>query len=514
MNKLNIKKAIISVSDKDKLEILVDYFLNNKISVISTGGTYKFLKKTSNNLDLQEIENFTKFKEILDGRVKTLHPFVFSGILAKNEDIKHQTELDNLGITNIDLVVVNLYPFEKVCNDKSKNEEECIENIDIGGPSMVRAAAKNFKSTVVLSSPNQYETFVKKASQNKNFVSYAFRKDLAAQAFKNTSYYEAIISEWFSAKNNTLFESSSSIALKKIKELRYGENPHQKGSLFKYGEDCITKIYGKDLSFNNINDLEIAMEIVAQFNRNACAIIKHGNPCGVALDEKQEKAYKKALVCDSISAFGGIVAFNKKLNEKTAKEISKIFTELIIAPDFSSKAVKLLSMKKNLSLVRYNPINTSKGKKIKSTRNYLLVQDEDKKKVLKNDLKFVTKNKPKNSEVEDMLFAFTVCKYLNSNAIVIAKNQATLGIGVGQTSRIEAAKHAIDKAKNILTKNKKTVLASDGFFPFPDIIKYCSKNNVSAIIHPGGSKNDDLVIKAANKSGISIAITNIRHFKH
>jgi len=512
MKKLKIERAIVSVSDKRKLDVLSDYFTKNKIKVYSTGGTYQYLKKISQDLEIQEISDFTKFNEILDGRVKTLHPFIFSGILAKINNKVHQQQIKKIKVPNIDLVVVNLYPFEKVSKNKC-SEHECIENIDIGGPSMIRAAAKNFYGTTVLTDPDQYENFIHTANTNQNEIPFEYRKKMASEAFERTSYYESLISNWFNRDLNDMCNSFGSVPLKKIKKLRYGENPHQKASLYEFGDSKINEISGKDLSFNNLNDLEIAMEVVNEFSDKACAIVKHGNPCGVAINKKQEIAYQKALNCDSTSAFGGIVAFNSKVTEEAAKKISKIFTELVVAPDFSPKALKLMKKKKNLILVSYKKSKKFKGLKIKTTKNFLLIQEEDEKKINKRDLVFTTVSKPTASEIDDMIFAFTICKYLNSNAIVVAKNRATVGIGVGQTSRVEAAIQAMKRAKENM-KSEKTVLASDGFFPFPDIIKICSKNNIACIIQPGGSKNDQMVIKAANKSNISMTFTGIRHFKH
>ncbi len=510
---ISIKYAIVTVYDKSYLNLLADYFIENKIVVLSTGGTASFLKNYSNDIKVIEISKFTKFDEILDGRVKSLHPYIHSGILAKKKDSNHQKELKRINIPFIDLVVVNLYPFEKTINDSNSKRESCIENIDIGGATLIRGAAKNYENVTVLTNPNQYKSFLDHATNNKNFISKNYREDCAKIAFENTANYEVLISNWFN-KNNTKFcNQKFNLSFNKITELRYGENPHQDATLFEFGKRKFLKLSGKDLSYNNICDLEVAIELACIFSKPSCVIVKHANPCGVALDLKQNKAYAKALKCDKISAFGGIVAFNKKLSLKTAEEINKLFTEIVIAPDFSSESRKLLSLKKNLILIKYNPIDKKKSLHIKTTKNFLLLQNRDNKVVASKDLKIKTEKKPNSKNIEDMIFAFIVSKFLNSNAIVLAENQATIGIGVGQTNRLDAARQAIRRMRSNF-KGSKPVMASDGFFPFSDIIKLCSKNKINGIIQPGGSKNDKDVIKAANKHNITMAFTGIRHFKH
>ncbi len=511
MKKIKIKTALVSVSDKEKLEKLADYFFKNKIHVISSGGTFKYLKKSNYKLQLTEVSSYTNFQEILNGRVKTLHPLIHAGILADKNKISHKNQLKKLNINPIDLVIVNLYPFENTMNKKSV-ESKCIENIDIGGPSLIRGAAKNFKSVLVVTSPSQYNEFIDEANKNGNYINYEIRKKFATEAFKHTAYYDSVIANWFD-KNAKFYQSTkTAIPLKKVSDLRYGENPHQKAAIFFLGNDKIKKISGKDLSYNNINDLEIAFDLANNFKKNSCVIVKHGNPCGVALDNKQVNAYKKALNCDTVSAFGGIVAFNKKLDEQTSIEILKIFTEVVVAPDFSLKARKLLSQKKNLILIKYNNNKLANKLSIKSTNNFLLIQDRDLKKIDQKKLKFMTK-KPHKKVIDDMNFAFTVAKFISSNAIVIAKNLSTVGIGVGQTNRIDSAEQAIKRMNNNFGKIQ-GVLASDGFFPFPDIIKICAKNNILNIIQPGGSLNDDLVIQEAKKQKVNLVFTGTRHFKH
>ena len=511
--KVKIKTALVSVSDKQGLEKMAEYFLNNGIIVFSSGGTYNYLRKIDPRLKLIEVSSYTKFSEILDGRVKTLHPLIHAGILADKYNSKHISELNRLNIKAIDLVIVNLYPFENTLNKTNSTESNCIENIDIGGPSLIRGAAKNYKSVVVLSSPSQYNEFISEMKNNNNNLKIEFRKKLAMKAFQKTSYYDSIISNWLNRGDYISGNDNSTLPLKKLRHLRYGENPHQKAALFSLGKNELEKISGKDLSYNNINDLEIAMELADQFSKISCVILKHGNPCGVSLDNSQHNAYKKALQCDPTSAFGGIVAFNKTVTGKTAEEILKLFTEVVVAPSFSSDAKKKLTSKKNLILVKYKSKKSQyKHLSIKSSRSFLLIQDKDVKKVSPKNLTFQTL-KPSQRVIDDMTFAFTVSKFVNSNAIVIVKNLSTIGIGGGQTNRIDSTRQAIKKAVKNFPKSR-AVLASDGFFPFPDIVKICSKNNIEGIIQPGGSINDDKVIEEARKHRISLVFTGIRHFKH
>ena len=441
-----------------------------------------------------------------------MHPKIHAGILADRKNKQHIAELNKSTADPIDLVVVNLYPFGQISSNKKNSEQVCIENIDIGGPTMIRAAAKNFKNVIVLCDPDSYLPFIEEF-EKKMSISDTTRKNLAIRAFEITSYYESLISNWFNRDNVDLCQIKSSIPLKKISKLRYGENPHQSGSFYSYGNHKLKQINGKDLSFNNIYDLESASSLANEFTDNSCVIVKHGNPCGVALNKVQHIAYEKALECDEVSAFGGVVAFNSKVTEKTAKMISKIYTEVVIAPNFEVKAKELLSKKKNLILIRYKRSKNSTKFNIKSTENFILIQERNAKTVEQKNLVIKTKEKPSKKIIKDMLFAFTVSKYVNSNAIVLASGLRTIGIGIGQTSRVDSTKLAIAKV-NKKYKGNNTVLASDGFFPFPDIVKICSKNKIKHIIQPGGSINDKSVIKVADKLKISIVFTEIRHFKH
>ncbi len=512
MSKVKIKRAIISVHNKNHLSSLAKYLIKNNVEILSTGGTARYLRDLDKKAKIIEISQFTEFKEILEGRVKSLHPKIYSGILGKKNHRNHKSQLKNINVPFVDLVVVNLYPFEEVSTNTKSSQQDCIENIDIGGPTLIRAAAKNFEHVVVLSDPAQYKCFIEEAIDNNNSVSLEFRHRFAQAAFENTAHYEATISRWFNKKKK-FSEDKLSVPLKKISNLRYGENPHQKAALFELEKSNFTKISGKVLSYNNIYDSEVASELAFQFKSNSCVILKHGNPCGVSLNNNQKTAYLNALKCDSRSAFGGVIAFNSTLSAETAKEIKKIFTEIIIAPNFSQTSKKILSEKENLILIKYKPSKSKLGLHFKTTKNFLLAQDKDEKKITHKDMKVKTKKVPSKKLLDDMIFAYIVSKYLNSNAIVLAEKLSTLGIGSGQTNRLDAAELAIKRMKKN-SKTKNAVMASDGFFPFPDIVELCAKNMIYSVIQPGGSKNDSAVIEMSNRKKISMIFTGIRHFKH
>ena len=516
MNQIKIKKAIVSVSNKMYLEKLLPYFLENKIKILSTGGTYKTLKKLSDKLDIQSISEYTGFPEILDGRVKTLHPLIHSGILADRFNQNHKSQLKKNKVSTFDLVVINLYPFQEMIESFPNEKEKCIENIDIGGPCIIRASAKNFKNVMVLSNPNQYKGFVLLAKKNKNIFSLKQRENYAREAFAITANYESVISNWFSSANVSKTKNITSIPLKKIHALRYGENPHQKATLYSLGKKMFNQISGKSISYNNILDFEIANSLVNEFSQHSCVIVKHGNPCGVSCSNDQIACYQSALNTDKESAFGGIVAFNKKLEMETAKLITNIFTEIVIAPTFSKAAVNILNKKKNLIVLESkNYSKNTYNLHFRSTRNFLLVQNFDSKKISPNLLTCKTTIQPSNSSINDLVFSMKIARHVNSNAIVLAENHKTLGLGIGQTSRLKSTVQAIDSMKkNIQNIPSNIVLASDGFFPFPDIIDLCSKNGIKSIIQPGGSINDKNVIKRANEKKISLLFTGVRHFKH
>ncbi len=508
-----IKKALISVSDKTNLKLLFPYFEKHKIKIYSSGGTSKYLNKINSNLDVTEISEFTGFPEILDGKVKTLHPKIHGGILADKSNRNHIYECQKNNIEFFDLVIVNLYPFEQSVNKKD-SIENCIKNIDIGGPTLIRAAAKNFENVLVLVSRSQILSLKKILNEKKN-IDLNIRKDFAREAFRYTAYYESIISNWFNEESNSFFSDDNALPMKKIRNLRYGENPHQKASIFKFGKNNLNQLSGKELSFNNINDIDIAISLAFELKKLSCVIVKHGNPCGVAVSNSLEKSYKLAFNSDPVSAFGGIIAFNETLDDKTAKKITKNFTEVVIAPKISKSAKIILTEKKKLILLEYrNKKEKIKNYEIKSSQNFIIVQERNQKKILKKDLTFVTKEKPNLSEIEDMLFGSLVCKFVNSNAVIVVEKQKVLGIGVGQTNRIEAAKHAIKKSLKKVKSIKNAVLVSDGFFPFPDIIDLCKKESLKLIIQPGGSIRDKEIIQKADENRIKMVFTGIRNFKH
>lgn len=492
------KYALISVSDKYALAEFAEKIIDLDFNIIASGGTYEYLKE--NKIPAIEVKDITGFQEILGGRVKTLHPKIFGGILARTDNEQDLEDLKENNINPIELVVCNLYPFE---------ENNAIENIDIGGVSLIRAAAKNYEYVNVLTSPYQYDEFI--INYPKNNIEY--RKELAYLAFNRTSEYDNAIKNFFANKA----PENMNLDFELIQELRYGENPHQTAGLYKFDSNCEFELLnGKELSFNNISDMNAAYNIVSEFiGVNACTIIKHNNPCGAALGVNVEDAFKKALECDPISAFGGIVAFNDVVDETVAKIMKEIFLEVIIAPDFSEGAVEILSQKKNLRLVKVKTnILEFKNKKIldiKNTKFGALVQTKEDKELDKDSFKVVTKEKPDETMIEDMVFAWKIVKHVKSNAIVVVKDKRTVGIGAGQTSRIAsmeiALKQACDEAKD-------AVVASDGFFPAIDNIQAAAQSRIRGIIQPGGSIKDKDVIEECDKNGIVMIATGIRHFLH
>ena len=520
MTKFKISNAIISVSDKTNLELLIPYFAKNKISIYSSGGTFKFLKNFKKKITVHKISDYTKFPEFLDGRVKTLHPLIHGGILADKNNKGHIKDLKKNGVVLFDLVVINLYRFDEIISESQNSENVCLEHIDIGGPTILRAAAKNFSNVIVLNNPNQYLDFLKISEKYSGNFPLSYRKNLAKDAFRQTAYYDSTISTWFSKKDKKTTSGISTIPIRQIEKLRYGENPHQEATLYTAGQPSFTKLSGKNLSYNNILDSEIAYALVNEISESSCAIVKHGNPCGVSSASKQIIAYKNALNTDRESAFGGIIAFNREVQENVAIEITKLFTELVIAPKFSANALKCLAENKKLILIesKYRKAKSIFDKNIRSTGNFILIQDFDRESIKENKLHFVTKTRPNKQELEDLIFAQTVSKFMNSNAIVIVKNKKTLSLSCGQTSRVMAMRIATSKIKKIKQsehkKMKRFVLASDGFFPFPDIVKLCVSNNICSIIQPGGSINDNKVIQSANKNKISMIFTGVRNFKH
>ena len=513
MNFIKPKTALVSLSDKTNLEALVNFLVSQNVKILSTGGTYKAILKISE--EVMEVSDFTGFEEMMDGRVKTLHPKIHAGILARRDsDMK---VLQERGYEPIDLVIVNLYPFQETIASEC-TFEEAIENIDIGGPTMIRAAAKNFKDVVVVSNPEDYDQLFDEWT-NKDGISLETRKIFAQKVFKTMANYNDAIAKYMMGDSQSMmpdykFDSSTN--------LRYGENPHQSASLLTFSnlkQKNIANaeiIQGKELSYNNIVDADAAWECVKEFDNPACVIVKHANPCGVAEGTGVFESYDLAFKTDPTSAFGGIIAFNKKLNKETAKEINdRQFVELVIAPEYENEAIKEFSLKKNIRVLQVdlNQDNPYPGT-IKKVSGGILIQDDDIKKLDINDLKCVTDRKPSDNELDDLLFAWKVAKFVKSNAIVYVKNKQTIGIGAGQMSRVISAEIANLKAKEEGLEVKDAVMASDAFFPFRDGIDKAASSGIAAIIQPGGSIKDDEVIAAANEHNIAMMFTGMRHFRH
>jgi phosphoribosylaminoimidazolecarboxamide formyltransferase/IMP cyclohydrolase len=526
-----IRRALLSVSDKTGLIDFAKGLASHDTMLISTGGTAKALRDAG--LKVSDVSEITKFPEMMDGRVKTLHPMVHGGLLSLRDKADHAEAMRLHEIEGIDLLVCNLYPFEATVA-RGADFEETIENIDIGGPAMTRSAAKNHDWVTVVVDVEDYKPVLDEMAANNGATTQALRRKLAQRAYARTAAYDAAVSNWFAGElakdGDTETPRRRAFGGQLRQSLRYGENPHQEAAFYvtgekRYGVATAEQLQGKELSYNNINDTDAAYELVAEFDHKTptCAIIKHANPCGVALGKNLVDAYKKALACDPVSAFGGVLAFNGKLDGATAEEISKLFTEVIIAPDADEDARKILSAKKNLRLLIAGglPDPNSKGLTFKTVAGGFLVQTRDNAHVSKADLKIVTKRKPTEQELTDMLFAFTVGKHVKSNTIVYAKDGQTAGIGAGQMSRVDSARIAAIKAreaaqtagwKEPLTNG--SAAASDAFFPFADGLLAVAEAGATAVIQPGGSIRDDEVIKAADEAGLAMAFTGIRHFRH
>ncbi len=505
------KRAIISVFDKTGI---VDFAQKLQkefgYEIVSTGATAKLLNE--NEIKTTEVSKITGYQEMLSGKVKTLHPAIHAGILADTQNSKEAKEIADKNIESFQMVVVNLYPFEKVAKE-AHDEQTLIENIDIGGVALLRAAAKNNKNVTVVSSQNQYDVVLENLKQNSGETTEDLRKQLALKAFEVTAKYDSIIMSELS-EDKTNYET---LFLNKEGDLRYGENPHQKAALYKNGETVDYEfLNGKELSYNNILDMTSALNIASEFyDVPCCAIVKHNTPCGVALGKSQNEAYLKAFDADPISAFGGIIAFTQTVDKEIAKHASSVFLEVVIAPEFSDEALEILKAKKNLRIIKLNtPLKTYKTlvqKEIKVTPFGTLVQDVDNKELDKDTFKVVSKKKPSTEMIEDMVFAWKVCKHVKSNAIVIAKDFKTLAICGGQTSRIDSMEIALNKACD---GAKEAVAASDGFFPAIDNIQAAAQCRIGGIIQPGGSIKDKEVINAVDKYDMVMITTGIRHFKH
>ena len=510
-----IKTALISVSDKSKLRPLLNVLKKYNITLISSGGTFRKIKKL--RFKCEEVSNFTGSKEILGGRVKTLHPKIYAGILNKRNNKSHQQDLLNHNFENIDLVIVNFYPFEKILKITNKNNK-IIENIDIGGPSMVRAAAKNYNDVTVITSTEQYQDLINELNANKGSTSTDFRKKMSNFAFNETAYYDSVISSYLNKDTNNNFPKKLVTYGNLFEDLRYGENPHQFGAIYTKNNNLkLKKLQGKQLSYNNYVDIFSALSISSTLPKNTgTVIIKHANPCGVSILKNNISSYKSALSCDPISAFGGIVSCNFKINKKLAQELNKIFFEVIIGKSFDKDALNILKLKKNLRLIDSSNFKLNNSLKLKSIDNFTLLQSDDLKKFSKKDFKIVSKKKPNPEQFKNLIFAFDVCRHVKSNAIVLVSNSSTIGIGSGQPSRLDSCQIAIDKM-NKFTNNKKEkeiVAASDAFFPFVDGFEKLVQSGVSAIIQPYGSRNDKEIIKFANSTGTILIFSKTRHFNH
>jgi len=512
---IKIRKAIISLSDKSDLKFVLNALKKYKVNVISSGGTSKEIKKLG--FKCTEVSDYTNTDEILDGRVKTLHPKLYAGILNKRENKSHKKELKKNNYEEIDLVIVNFYPFESKLKS-TKNHNQLIENIDIGGPTLVRAAAKNYKYTTVLTSPHQYKEFILNLEKNKGSTSLEFRKKLSQEAFNFTAYYDSVISEYFNNENKDYFPQKKTIHGNLVEILRYGENPHQYSAIYSKNNYLnISKLNGKKLSYNNYNDIYAALSISKTLPKNTgTVIVKHANPCGVSINNNKIESYKEALACDPISAFGGIVSCNFKVNKKIALELSKIFLEVIIGLGFDKDSMKILRKKKNLRLIDASKLGQQNLNNITSHFDSLLLQSTDDKIFTRDNFKVVSKVKPSKKILDDLIFAFNICRNVKSNAIVLTKNSSTIGIGSGQPSRLDSCKIAINKMKKFqkISENDIIVGASDAFFPFVDGIETLVQNGVSAIIQPSGSIRDKEIIKFADKLGVILVFSKTRHFKH
>ncbi|RNC79465.1 MAG: bifunctional phosphoribosylaminoimidazolecarboxamide formyltransferase/IMP cyclohydrolase PurH [Balneola sp.] len=511
---LTIKRALLSVSDKTGLLELTRALDSAGVEIISTGGTAKAISDTG--IAVKDASEVTGFPECLDGRVKTLHPNIHGGILARTSYTPDNEELEKLGIKPIELVVVNLYPFKETISGGDITEAKATEFIDIGGPTMIRASAKNFAHVCILSSPGQYEDFISELNQGTG-ISFESRKKLAKDAFAHTADYDSAISNYFDQIVGDEPSHQFNVSVPLSQELRYGENPHQKAALYGNQNDIIDCFHGKQLSYNNYLDVDAALNIISDFNSDkpACAIIKHTIPCGVGISENLNDSYKKAFSTDTVSPFGGIVVVNQELDFDTAQSIDSIFTEIIIAPSFSREALQLLTQKKNRRLITIKgDLAKNELSTFRSIFGGLLKQDADLEPFDESEFKVVTDRKPSESEMEDLLFAWKVVRHIKSNAIVYAKDGKTLGIGSGQTSRVDSSEIAVAKAIKEGLSLQGSSIASDAFFPFADGVEAAAKAGATAVIQPGGSIRDEEVITRANELGMTMIFTGKRHFKH
>jgi phosphoribosylaminoimidazolecarboxamide formyltransferase/IMP cyclohydrolase len=519
-----IQRALLSVSDKSGLVELGRFLDEADVEILSTGGSAKVLRDAG--ISVIEVSDHTGFPEIMDGRVKTLQPTIHGGLLAVRDNSEHQKAMNDHGIAPIDLLVVNLYPFEETLADGA-GFDTCLENIDIGGPAMIRAAAKNHAFVTVIVDPGDYDRVIDEMKSNDGATTPDFRRELAATAYGRTGAYDGAISTWLNGEIGRTFPPNIALGATLRQVTRYGENPHQEAAFYVNGDDrpgvaSATQLQGKELSFNNLNDTDAAFELVAEFSDTVCAIIKHANPCGVAISENLTDAFKKALSCDTESAFGGIVAVNRVLDGDTASEITNVFAEGVIAPKVSAEAREILGAKKNLRVLEAGslPDPASVGMTVRALAGGYLFQQRDR--LLTSDnLRTVTERQPTEQEMADLMFAFSVAKHVKSNAIIYAKNGMTVGVGAGQMSRVNSsriaaykAEHAAQVAGDLESWAKGSVVASDAFFPFADGLLSAAEAGATAIIQPGGSLRDKEVITAANEADLAMVFTGMRHFRH
>jgi phosphoribosylaminoimidazolecarboxamide formyltransferase/IMP cyclohydrolase len=520
-----IKQALISVSDKTGVLEFARALSGMGVNILSTGGTAKLL--ADNGISVTEVADYTGFPEMLDGRVKTLHPKVHGGILARRDFPEHVGALEKHAIPTIDMVVVNLYPFQQTVARAECSLEDAIENIDIGGPAMLRSSAKNHKDVIVICDPTDYSQVLNELNTNQGEVSYETKFTLAKKVFAHTAQYDGAITNYFTSlgadkqhATRSAYPSTLNLHFEKVQEMRYGENPHQSAAFYRESNPQVgalanyTQLQGKELSYNNIADADAAWECVKTFDESACVIIKHANPCGVAVGSSPLEAYSKALQTDPTSAFGGIIAFNRELDGNAAEAVAKQFVEVLIAPSFSEKAKQIFAGKQNVRLLEIPLGNAVNAHDFKRVGGGLLVQSPDAKNVLLSELKVVSKKQPTQQQLQDLMFAWRVAKFVKSNAIVFCANGMTMGVGAGQMSRIDSARIASIKAQNAGLSLAGTAVASDAFFPFRDGLDVVVAAGATSVIHPGGSMRDQEVIDAADEQGVVMLMTGTRHFRH
>ena len=516
---VRVQRALITVSDKRGIVDFARCLTELGVEIVSTGGTAKFL--ASNGIETRPIDDYTGFPEILDGRVKTLNPRIYAGVLAVRDNPEHVATLNEHGIEPIDLVCVNLYPFEQTASRRGVDEEEVIENIDIGGPTLIRASAKNHAFTAVVTTPESYDAVGDELRASDGKLSMRTREALALEAFTYTARYDAAISEWFGKREDD-FPGVLVRAYEKVLDLSYGENPHQRAAYYSSAGgrthllSMVGKLHGKELSFNNLLDLDSARRLLEEFEVPAAVIVKHNNPCGCAVGSDVEEAFDKALATDPISAFGGIVCVNRQIDVPLATKLNSMFLELVFAPGYTDEALEILMSKQNIRLLqdeekRGAPIAEQDMKRV---RGGLLVQDRDMDLELRDEMRVVTERKPTEEEWGELLFAWKVCKHVRSNAIVFARNLGTAGIGAGQMSRVDSVRIAIEKAGAAEIPLEGAAMASDAFFPFPDGPELAFEAGIKSVIQPGGSKNDQATIDVCNKAGVAMVFTSRRHFRH